>query len=517
MAHERQVVEIPFPSNVQGTCHLIDEATGRCFPIQQSLQNPDKAFVLIEVHPFETLCLHLSDATGQRYDNSAVLSTIEQKTIVVQNGNFSLRLPMSGWSDGSTGIIPGPVLAFQHGNGPWHGRTYLDVRSTVKQIRGELVEDGPLRAIYCYRAELENGQWYSSQITIDAGQEFAECIEEFHAGCADQVVWDLSANDLPVKFYNLDSTAGYTTSSLFYYLDQRLARLAAWTQYSQQPGLSDGFACQLANDDVVGFVTLKGGNWRGNKQNHLEAWMRRWLPGDPASRSGIPGEMKADALPGPERIPLRGTPQCEAHFDIEGWLKEGRREFALVITTANRLSPAVNLPADPVRAQQLQKPLEHFEMQPDRERYHAQQCLLRKVHIQHGMMPLQDQMTMAFSWPEDHETSSFTFPNTVLENHASHLHSNGAAESHVQALLDYVQARVYGYWEGSGAAYTNCVVGRGIAPSMYIFHALVKQGALSENDIQLCRALFSFLCYLYESDNYYIGAATMMPLGDPEC
>lgn len=381
----------------------------------------------------------------------------------------------------------------------------------MQSARGELVENGPLRVVYRFCAEFAPDGFYTATVTVDRGQPFAAVDEEFQAGSGDQVVWDFSGGDLPEEFYLLDSSAAYQTRPLFYHFDQRLTRMASWTQQSQHFGFSDGYAIGFAAAsgagnarDIAGFIALEGGTWRGGKLNHMEAWTRRWFSGDPASRRDVPFEAKADGQPGPERISARGLGICEPHFHVEGWIGCGRRKWALVLTTLDKVEPA-----DPSG-----EPLGHFENQPARERYRQQQSLLRKIHTQRGLLPLQEFVEMEFTWDEEPQRESgFDYPNDVLGHHFDGGQNPGEAK---RGMMEFLAARVHGFWEGSGSAYTNPVVSRPLAPEMFRYEWLVRQGVFTGEEKTLVRAQLAFLMYLFASENYYAGDASMRPAGSPD-
>ena len=95
---------------------------------------------------------------------------------------------------------------------------------------------------------------------------------------------------------------------------------------------------------------------------------------------------------------------------------------------------------------------------------------------------------------------------------------SGDLRKDAEAMMDYLKARVYGFWEGSGAAFTNYVSGRRIAPEMFHFEyfAADKAGVLSEEELRFCRTCFAFLAHLYVSDNYYPGVPSMTPPSSPD-
>ncbi len=500
IAHTAQVLAVAAPPGDAAVLVLEDSATGQRLCMQRSAQDSGMCFLFLDIAPFARRELRPVDGAA---DGPAAVTVADD---VVSNGLLALRVPVGEAPGGDD--TPGPVVQVRVGEGAWRGRTFFDTRAPILSRHGEFVEHGPLRVVFRYRVALAGGQAYAAEVTLDAGQPFARISEEFSAGAGDQLVWDFAGADLPDTLYALDSTAGYTVRPLHYHLDQRMARLFAWTQYQQLFDLSDGYAVRMADsDDVVGVVALTGGAWRGNRLNHLEAWMRRWVGDDPASRRGVPAEAKADTFPGPEQIPARGVSRCTAHFNFEGWIGHGARHFALVATTLDRLLPAEQCDTheDPKGCSVA---LGHFEMQPDRPRYRAQQGLLRRIHVQQGMFGLAEQAEMTFAWAPEEAKATFGYPHGVFR---MELRPGSEAEL-TQKMLDYLQARVYGFWEGSGAAYSNCVVSRAVAPYMFYFEWLQRQGAFSTEQTALCRAHFSFLMHLFASDNYYPGLSTMTPV-----
>ena len=382
LAHERQVICIALPPELGDGGLLRDAETRRRCRFQRSTVCPDEGFLEVALGPFENLTLSRDGQGGS--PPGVIFRSDAPQTGVIDNRVFSLEVPYGeGTSVGeTTGETPGPLRRFRVGTGPWRGRTFLDARQPVKTWRGELLEHGPVRVAYRFRAELSRDGFYEAAITVDVGQPLAVVEERFQAGSGDQVVWDFAGSDLPEEFYLLDASASYQMRPLIYHLDQRLTRLACWTQQSQHFDFSDGYAVgfapsaesETASREVAGFVALEGGAWRGGKLNHLEAWTRRWFPGDADSRRNVPPEAKADSQPNPERIPARGRTVNEPHFNVEGWIGHGARKWALVLTTLDRIEP-------PDRSG---PPLEHFENRPDRPRYRAQQSLLRRIHTQRG-------------------------------------------------------------------------------------------------------------------------------------
>ncbi len=511
LAHEEQIVEIPVPDGASGLLTLRDEASDRLYPVQVSRQKPGRGFLRLAVEPHQTLSLVPAD---RREQASASLTITERDGAwLLQNKYLSIKL-VAGAKDFEARFSPeplaGPVIQVKQHAGPWRGKTFFDTASPPIRQRAEWLERGPLRAVYHYRIEFAREHFYDLVLTADATVDFVRLEESFSGAAADQIVWDFSGDDLPESLSLLDSTAGHASKQIHYQFDQRHARLWGWTQFSQLHDLSDGFALQFSGaEDVVGVVALAGGNWQGNALNHLEGWSRRWESGDPSTRR-LPADTKADGFPGPERIAARGESICTPHFSLEGWLRRGTRTFALVLSTRKGIAPVEEKSATP---------LGHFEDAPDRDRYRAQQGRLRKIQIQYGLMPLQDQLAMTLAWPMEKAFEAGE-PGSSERQRAlkmAQLHWAAPPSSddpdRIQQINDYLQARVFGFWEGSGAAYSNCVVGRKIGPAMLGMESLVRQGKLDSAMLSQWRAWFAFLAYLNASKNFYPGPATMEPMG----
>ncbi len=517
LAHEQQVVEIPIPAGAAGLFYLRDEGSGRLFPVQASQRHPGRGYLLLSLQPGDQLAL-VSDATPLETIPQGVSLQEGNESWTLQNENFALELSAGKqrFVPGSYEPIAGPVRRVRQANGPWRGRTFFDTSAPAIREQATWLEKGPLRAIYHYRIEFDRGGFYELELTADAGLDFVRLHEKFHGAAADQIVWDFAGTDLPERISLLDSTAAYTRRWLHYHLDQRHARLWCWNQFSQLHDLSDGFALHFTgSNDIVGLVALEGGTWRGNALNHLEAWSRRWQTSDPATRR-LPADTKADSFPGIDAIPARGRSVNAPHFTLEGWLRQGERRFALVLSTAEKIAPPIETEgAKGERGCSVE--LGHFERVPRRDVYRQTQARLRKIHIQHGMLPLQDQLGLAFDWPLE---EGFVAGADMGEarRHAleiAKLHHRPAPADdpdEIKLIDDFLAARVYGFWEGSGAAYTNCVVSRRVGPDMLRFEALAQQGKLSAEQVTRWRAWFSFLAHLYYTDNFYPGASSMEPI-----
>jgi hypothetical protein len=509
ISHDRQILRIPRIGGQSGG--LKNAETGEPVPFQYSLMDPDSGFAELSLGAFQPLTIVETETPGASEDpdpGDVTCRITEEGIARISNGMFSLEVSVGEDRAGSeTGWESGPILRFRIGEGPWRGRTFFDLQGRVQSFSGEMLEDGPLRSVYRYAAKLAPGGFYTAIITVDRSQPFAVVEEDFRAGSGDQVVWDFSEKDLPGEFYLLDSSAAYQVRPLFYHFDQRVSRMMCWTQQSQHFGFSDGYAIGFGSGEqreIAGFVALEGGEWRGGKLNHLEAWTRRWFPGDPASRRNVPFEAKADGQAGPESTRGRGAGLCEPHFNVEGWIGQGRRKWALVLSTLDRIRPSSD----------GGKPLGHFENSPTRERYRQQQSLLRKIHTQYGILPLRDFVERDFAWEEEPlSKSAFQYPNETLDRHFPVLVPPEEAKREMMAFL---AARVFGFWEGSGSAYTNPVVSRPAAPEMFRYEWLVRQGVFNDEERRQVRAHFAFLMHLFASENYYTGDASMLPMSSPD-
>lgn len=518
LTHEQQVVDIPIPTGSPALFHLRDEKSGRLFPVQSSQRHSGRGYLLLSLAPGDSLALipDKTPVTDALLHSVSIQESNESWTL--QNGNYAVELSAGNrsFAPGNRELVSGPIRRVRQAKGPWRGRTFFDTSAPAIREQAAWMEKGPLRTIYYYRIELDRGGFYELELTADAGLDFVRLHEKFHGASSDQIVWDFTGNDVPERLSLLDSTAGYTTRWLHYHLDQRHARLWCWTQFSQLHDLSDGFALHFTGaNDVVGLVTLEGGKWHGNALNHLEGWSRRWKDSDPTTRR-LPADTKADSFPGIDAIPARGPSINAPHFTLEGWLREGERRFALVLSTAQKIAPL--LETEGARGERGCSPaLGHFERVPRRDVYRQTQARLRKIQIQHGMLPLQDQLGLAFTWPLEPSFAAGAVTSEA-QRHATEIaklhHSPAPADDpdEIKLIDDFLAARVFGFWEGSGAAYTNVVVSRRVGPDMLRFESLVQQGKLSTEQIARWRAWFSFLAHLYYTDNFYPGPSSMEPI-----
>lgn len=516
LAHARQIVEIACPEHLPENVSffsLRDVQTGAEFPAQRSCENPAVAFLQIELEPFSVLELVLNAQPASTGLSVPVeLATKGENLAVVSNGKWEVEIHQGKWrheiGSGPSYAAPTPVRRLRAGEGPWRGNSFFETRQAIRQINGTVLESGPLRIVTQFQATIGESGFYTARLTFDADADHVRIDETFLSDSGDQIVWDFSGCDLPRQIHLLDSSAGFTTVQLQYFFDRRLARLACWNQYSQLHDFSDGYALTFAqSEDVIGYVVLEGGKWTGNSHNFLEAWSRRWLPNDPGSRRLVPAEAKADGAPSPERIAARPVNACETHFSVEGWLHRGNRSFALVLTTSGRLRSS-DWNASPT--------LGHFELKPDRLRYRQQQSLLRRIHTQQGLFPLSEQLSLCRDWPL--EKCSGESPSGIppWEN-PDHFH--GATDLSLslsgrgEKILEFLAARVFGFWEGSGSAYTNAVVSRPLAPCLLDWEWLGAHGHLNPEQLRQGRAWFAFLIQLFSSDNFYPGAASMNSAG----
>jgi len=511
--HERQILAVACPAELLPGVENFsyrDAKRGMAFPAQRSRENPEVAFLQIEVCAGDEY--QLAGQAGSVAASQPVVISLEGNTAIVTNGKWSAEIFLGEWQaqDSSPSYdAPTPVSRVRVQDGPWRGKSFFDTRQPVRHILSTVLESGPLRIVTRFEAKIGREHSYVARLTFDAGADFIAIDEEFRCDAGDQIVWDFSGADLPEDILLLDSTAGFATQPLHYFFDRRFARLAGWNQFSQLHDFSDGYALTFpGGNDVAGCVALQGGDWDGNSLNFVEAWARRWYPGDPSSRRLVPPEAKADAAPSPEQVASRPVNFCEPHFSFEGWLHHGRRRYALVLTTREALRSA-EWNATP--------PLEHFELEPNRARYRQQQSLLRRIHTQHGLFPLAEQLTLTSSWPVEKPPARIADGPPPWENpddvETCHVKSL-AIPQRIERMLQFLAARVYGFWEGSGAAYTNPVVSRPLAHQLAEWEWLSAHGHLTEEQSLQCRAWFAFLARLFSSENYYPGPASMN-LGGP--
>lgn len=496
LAHLPQVVELPAPP--LGIRSLRQGA--QAWPLQRLHQRPDTAvaFLTDGIAADETIA---ADG-GAKEARGPVSTVIDGGAVVLDNGRFAVRLRLgAGESTHPDGIHPGPLLGVRVGESAWHGRSHLDTRSNRCLWRGELLEDGTVRAVYRFSAELGSGRSWACTITLDAGVDFARVEEASAAGPADQAVWTFSDASLPRELLLLDAGSAHRVVRPHWHHDQPYARLWGWTQCSQLR--EDGVGLAMADGTVIGCVVLDGGSWSGGAVNSLECWARRLRHGDPATRRGLPAGMKADST-AVDAIPARGAAVCTPVCCLEASIERGRRCWALVAAPRSAVDPADAAAQHPG----------HFECVPrDIDAYRVGQGLLRRIWIQHGLLPLQRQIGMVLAWPDDLPSqAACRWPHAALGD--QHDFRTITAGDPLTWIRDYLAARVLGLWHGSGAAYSNVVVGRPIAPAMAVFEHLTP--SLDAATRERLRARFAMLAYLNADEGFYAGDATMRPLGDPD-
>jgi hypothetical protein len=509
--HENQVVDIYIPDTNKNFHSLVDIKSGIKFPVQKVQQSKDKYFVFLNLHPFQQLTLLPSE---KKLNIQGINIEKKQNTAIINNGKFSIEVPYGGKKfekPCNSYEISGPIKRIKT-NKNWRGKTYFDTNNLITSFSGNFIEEGPLRIIYNYKVEFTKG-FYDALITVDVEQAFAKIDEKFETEPQAQLVWDFSDKDLPEKIFLLNATGSYTEQFTHYNFDHRIARLFCWTQYSQLSDLSDGFAFSFNQKDTIGFLSFDGGKWEGNKLNHLELWERRWINNDKSTRR-MPFDIKADSFPSPEKIPLRGESICQPHFNIEGWLWKGRRIFGLLITDEETIKPDIfkNISLDIIGFHATYR---QFDFKPLREEYKQECSLLRKIHTQHGMFSLQEMLKIDFEWQYEigKNLPDFNYENCPVEYTQIFIDCKSEKEK-IKKMIDYLKARIYGFWDYSGCSAANSVVNRSIAHFMLYFEWCVHKNILNEEEKNLCKNFFIFLTSLCFSDNYYPGLSTMLPVND---
>lgn len=518
LKHELQAVMLPVPEGLRGGLFALrDEVSGETYPAQISQAHRGNLFTLLSLDPFREL--QLQPVETPVFPRDAVTLVESNGTLVLSNGIVAFELECDAEKILKPVYPAGPVRRFKRSGYPWRGSSYFDVPFKAIRFLHEIVENGPVRVVVRWRMEFEEGRFYEVTITLDAGQSFARFEESFAGGTGGQVVWDFAGDSLPVRVRLLDPTEGCRPVIPNYYMDNRVARLFAWTQGSQLFDLADGFGLLFKEGDEAGFVTLEGGSWRGGQLNHMELWCRRLRDGDMASRRGVPPEAKADANPSPERIAARGETSHAPHLDVEGWLVGGRRVFALTLADRSMwgyvTDEAMKAASDPFN-RKLFGGSSHFMSRMSELADSPGQYYLRKLHIQRGVMPLQSMLSMAFEWSQEPmRKPAFGWPHPTV---AGQFGAIVAADERAgaESMLDYLKARVHAFWDVSGTGATNPVSGRRIAPELFRFEYLQGQNVLTPQENTYCRALFAFLAYLYASDHFYPSRPPMLPVSDPD-
>lgn len=489
LSHDPQVVTVDLPPGLPENVALRDSRSGVIFPVQRSRQSPGRAFVLLGLEALGDL--ELSASQGPQAPADPVRRQVEMQSLTLSNARLAVELPWSETPRCDPSPYPaGPVGRFRSAGSVWRGRTFFDTRAALVNWQTRLLEDGPVRTAVEYSALFADGGSYRCVITLDSGQTFAQIDEYGACGLADQLVWDFAGDDCPSAAWLVERTPGERMRPVQYHYDERIARLASWNQQSQIHDFYDGFAFGYEGSaDVIGCVALEVGDWRGGRLNHLEAWARRWVRNDPASRRGLAPEAKADSLPSPEIQPaLRVEGRSAPHLCWEGWLGGVRRCWALVACDrAAMIPPPQNTP------------WMVGEQQP--------QGLLKRLHVQRGIMPLEAMLSMCFTWPA--EASSVEWENLPepLEQWKHFTRDE---------VWRLIRERVVQFWTQGGAGSTNPVNSRTIAPAMYAFEAMVRRGELAAMEMLRFRAQFAMLACLFARESYYPGDAVMLAADDPD-
>ena len=514
---EFQILEVPFPAaagSADDACWL-DRNTGTRFPLQRSAAAPERGFLGVRLEPGTQLELELADSAQPELPPGIAPVTVREEAtaVTLDNGLLALKLSRSGRREpGTPGEAPGPVLALGH-RGSWFGGSYFDTLSPVVESTLKLLERGPLRVAAEFLARLADGGWSRTRITLDAGQRFARIDEAFQAHESDQLVWEFGAGALPELGFFLNATPGYETRKLDYCIDQQSCRLGPWSQQSQLDA-SDGCAfLRPGSDTVFGLFTLAGGSWRGNRLNFVDVWQRRLRHGDRKTRRLVPPEEKADAVPGPavEYNPQRDRSACLPVLTWEGWLGSGERHWGLLVAPHGEFVPAAGDDLEGVPP-----PNRHLQVHPEACR--PRQGLLRKLHIQRGLLPLQQLFSGVFEavpadrsgWSFDRETDFMA--GQFCEYTPRDLH----ATAFVEYLTAFIRTRVVTFWYAGGAADTNPVSSRQVAPFMLHLEELAETGALPPETVRELRAKLLLLAMIMHTPNYYPGASAMLPADDPD-
>ena len=468
-AHDKQVVRLCWPEplpNLPEVFGLQDKISGEIFPAQRTRRNADELFVQMALRPGQRIALSPVEE-HPKADRPVSVESGRETIEIGPEGLWRLRL---AWGSGTD--AKGPFRGVCRAGADWKGGTFFDTRRPEGAWKAEFLEHGPVRTVYRYEMRWAGGEIYRARITVDAGQIFAAVEEEFSTEPGDQLVWDFSGSAFPEALFTLDPGPGGNVLPLPGMFDQCHARLACWTQYSQLFNLSDGYALCFPEGDVLGFVTLHGGSWSGNRLNFLEAWTRRWWDDDPRTRRLEPPESKADAGLSSEFVPLRERNRARPHFQVEGWISSGRRAFALVPAARDELSAADGRPG-----------------------------LLRKIHTRFGTLGLESMMRETWNWRQP----EYAGPRvaTVCRFQATSLCELDA----------WTEQFAGGYWNGAGCSAVNVVAGRDIVPAMLGWEAL--RGTADPEILDRIRSRLLLLTLLYASEDFYPANATMPAPSDP--
>lgn len=543
LQHERQVVTLPLGgawAGYGGRMHL-RAAGGEVFPCQRGQHGGPCLYALVSMAEGETLRLNLEAAAEGMEGGPASGGVSVRRTpegLELGNGRICLRLPPEGREEPAGSLLRGvgglPAAALRGVSGPagggcksavMRGRSFYETHHRLVGISTSILEEGEVRSVVEVRADFVGGGYHITRFTLDTWQPFTRIEEEFSLHEGAQVVFDLHGADLPDTAFILDATPAYSSVWLHWGIDRQIAALGAWSQQSQL-ALCDGYALRLPGDGgVIGFFCIDGGRWRGNRLNSLEAWVRRWRGDDPLTRRLVRPEAKADSMHGYECIPERDRGDCCGHLCVEGWLGQGRREWGLLFCPENEFVPKTG----DDRGGAVSGGIGHFEDSLPRAQYENTQGLLRRLHIRHGVFPLQRQLDICCNWREQEVTEDIARQREALLRSPllwAHLGKHAGEEqgcwrmgeidweTQKRRMLEYLRVRVESFWYGAGIASTNPVSSRRIAPLMFLYEHLRAgggEGGLTPAEAAQIRAWFSFLAGLMADPNYYPGWSAMLP------
>ncbi len=493
LQHEPQVIEVDIPSGSAEIIKMKDQNSGLWYFVQRSDSNPQKGFLLLDLKPHQKIILSSPEpSSSEELTFSPVRIKQKNKSLIIGNEKYALYLPYSGGDEieiqKGQQFPEGPVHKIRVKDGAWRGRTFFDLRSYPDFWESELIEKGPIHTKWHYRLKSADNGLYEMYIVVDAVQEFAQIEENSQFTLGDQLVWDFSGDDLPNEMAFIESGPSLRFRQLDYHIDEQLGRLACWNQFSQLHDFFNGFGFQVqASNDFIGFVMLEGGEWQGNRHNHLEAWSRRWIEQRETSRK-LPREWKSDGFPGPEvHPPLRGHSRSSEHLNIEGWIGSAKRKYALVLCEKGELYPP-------------EQEISDYDI--NREPL----SLLKRIYIQSGILSLEAMKNMTFEW-ENENFNRYDDARTGLA-------IDSRMTDNKEEVWGRVRNLVGNFWTQMGPAGANPVSSRSVAWHMYAFEKLIRENQITEEEAKKYRANVSLLMYLFHSDNYYPGLASMLPYQD---
>lgn len=499
LGHGPQIVSVTVPAHAPELFTLRDEVTGREFLAQRSRARSNQAFVLLDVQPLAHIHLSFDPQANAVTTPSESSVRFDERGDLLELSNGCCALRLTRFPEAvrlSAAEVPAPIRSVRVEQGSWRGNSFFEIAARTATVQTQILECGPLRVEVRFQYSFEGGGVYQCTVRLDALQRHAEIQERStDCGAADQIVWDFTGDDLPTRFLLLEKERTHRQRTVQCFFDDRVARLARWTQMAQLFDFYEAFAMTCGsgdNPDVLGAVTLQGGSWRGSRLNHLELWARRWIGQDRATRRGVPADAKADASPSPELQPLtrRGS-RTTAHVSWEGWIGDVQRNWALVLA--------------PLHAMQTHTVVKHSQHESPT---HEPQSLLRQLQMQRGIASLQNVAAMTLDW---HDQIAPDRLQTELPAALREWEDAG-----VPTIWREVRQRVVGYLAGDGPEAANPVNCRCIAPMMRAFRRRQREGMIEPAmDAQL-RAHLAFLAHLFSSDDYYPGAASMQRSDDAQ-